>query len=312
MMSERLNDVHDDTEKPQASDECMDSPGVFLSARRQELGWSIEQIADQIKLAPRQVLAIEADDYAALPPMAVTRGFIRSYAKCLRVDATPLLVKLNTEVISNLNMSSLRRTIPVNFSEGRFPSMGSRSSVFSRWNFGVVFLIVLLLSALLAQRMGWLPDLSKITIASSINRNQSVQVDALPTLDKDAITLQSKVNKADAVNTSVLAQVPVLASKDADAFKDAVVATSIAPDAAAEKNQLVLRAREDSWIEIKRANKSIGFSRILKAGEVEKFEITEPVLLIIGNVAGVDVTLRGESLNTKAGINGNVARINLK
>jgi cytoskeletal protein RodZ len=67
------------------------SPGAKLAFARNDLGWTVEQVAAQLKLATRQIVALEADDYAALPEPAVVRGFIRAYAKLLKLDATPLV-----------------------------------------------------------------------------------------------------------------------------------------------------------------------------------------------------------------------------
>ena len=310
MMSEGFEEVIDESGLGQSQDNCIDSPGAFLSARRQLLGWSIEQVADQIKLAPRQVRAIESDDYPALPPMVVTRGFIRSYAKCLKVDATPLLAMIKPARASNIDEIPLRLAVPVNFSAGRFPSIRGGDRILSKWNLGVVFLIMLLLSALLAQKMEWLPDLSKMTITSSINQDQSISAKASTISENEVMVSPVDVGKVNVMLPPVVKQTPILESKNVSTVP--VTVTPVASNTVAEKNQLVLQAHEDSWIEIKRADKSIIFSRILKSGEVEGFKLSEPVLLTIGNVAGVDVTLRGEILNAKAGVNGNVAKINLK
>lgn len=310
-MTEQFNEINSDLDQSQSQENSINSPGAYLSARRKALGWSIEQVADQIKLAPRQVLAIECDDYLALPPMVVTRGFIRAYAKCLKVDVAPLMALLKPEVLPKIDAAPLRRAIPMNFSESRFPLMGSRNSVLSKWNVGVIFLILLLLSFLLAQRIGWLPDLSKVTVAASVIRDDSIPEKISSHAESSLTVLGPEVAKVNTVITPVLTQTPVSVLKGA-LHVPVVASPASSNNDAAGKNQLMLQAHGDSWIEIKRANKSIVFSRILKAGAIEKFEISEPVLLTIGNVAGVGVTFRGESLNTRAGNNGNVARINLK
>lgn len=73
------------------------SPGTQLATARNALGWSVEQVAAQLKLATRQIVALEADDYAALPEPAVVRGFIRAYAKLLKLDAAPLVALIALE-----------------------------------------------------------------------------------------------------------------------------------------------------------------------------------------------------------------------
>ena len=74
------------------------APGAKLATARTALGWSVDQVASQLKLAKRQVVAIEADDYASLPEPAVIRGFIRAYAKLLKLDVAPLLILINTYI----------------------------------------------------------------------------------------------------------------------------------------------------------------------------------------------------------------------
>ncbi len=73
------------------------SPGTKLASARNAMGWTVEQVAAQLKLATRQVVALEADDYAALPEPAVVRGFIRAYAKLLKLDAAPLVALISVD-----------------------------------------------------------------------------------------------------------------------------------------------------------------------------------------------------------------------
>ncbi len=56
---------------------------------RESKEWTIAYVASQLNLAPRQIHALETDNYAALPGLVSVRGFIRSYAKLLKIDAKP-------------------------------------------------------------------------------------------------------------------------------------------------------------------------------------------------------------------------------
>src|SRR5690606_35923620 len=67
------------------------SPGARLRVAREARGESVHEVAFAIKLSPRQVEALEKDDFAALPGMAFVRGFARNYARYLGLDAAPLL-----------------------------------------------------------------------------------------------------------------------------------------------------------------------------------------------------------------------------
>jgi len=111
-------------------------PGKTLQAQREAMGWSVEQVADQLKLAPRQVVALEAGDYAALPSPAVTRGFVRAYAKLLKIDAAPLvsMIEMNMPPEAqagavHASTATRREQRPASFSESRFPVGGKRTKV---------------------------------------------------------------------------------------------------------------------------------------------------------------------------------------
>jgi cytoskeleton protein RodZ len=62
------------------------SAGAQLQAARESVGLTIDDVAAKLKLSPRQVSAIEAEDWSALPERTFTRGFFRSYARLVGVD----------------------------------------------------------------------------------------------------------------------------------------------------------------------------------------------------------------------------------
>ena len=83
------------------------SVGHLLRAGRERMGWSIDDVVNRIKLAPRQIIALEADDFQSLPEIAFVRGFVRSYAKILQMDAQPLLDALSGGKVSQVKVDTL-------------------------------------------------------------------------------------------------------------------------------------------------------------------------------------------------------------
>lgn len=57
--------------------------GAALRAEREKRHLTIDDVAGQLKINPRLLLALEAGDATSLPHPAYTRGFIRSYASFL-------------------------------------------------------------------------------------------------------------------------------------------------------------------------------------------------------------------------------------
>ena len=73
------------------------STGAILAQAREAAGLSIEDVAVQLKLAPRQVVASERDDFASLPGRTFVRGFVRNYARLLKLDVDAALAALEDD-----------------------------------------------------------------------------------------------------------------------------------------------------------------------------------------------------------------------
>ncbi|WP_297389520.1 helix-turn-helix domain-containing protein [Acidiferrobacter sp.] len=69
-----------------ASGEAPVNPGARLRAARERAGWSVEQVAQRLRLSPSQIVAIESGRREDLPPAAYVRGYLRSYAQLLGLD----------------------------------------------------------------------------------------------------------------------------------------------------------------------------------------------------------------------------------
>ncbi len=68
--------------------------GLVMREARERLGMSVNDVAERIKFAPRQVEALESNDFAHLPQTTFLRGFVRSYARMLQLDEEALLASL--------------------------------------------------------------------------------------------------------------------------------------------------------------------------------------------------------------------------
>jgi cytoskeleton protein RodZ len=65
--------------------------GAALRDSREKQGLSVNDVATRLRLSVKQIQAIETDNFAALPEATIVRGFIRNYAKLLKMPAEPLL-----------------------------------------------------------------------------------------------------------------------------------------------------------------------------------------------------------------------------
>jgi len=133
------------------------TPGAQLAAQREALGLTVEQIADQLKLATRQVRALEAGDYDALPNMAVVRGFVRAYAKVVKLDAMPLVAMIEVVSPTSYEAAPPRKEAAPKFTESRFPSMTPRPTSSVGWLAGAAVAVALVAGGVYAYQRGMIP-----------------------------------------------------------------------------------------------------------------------------------------------------------
>ena len=129
----------------------MDTPDVFASAKkdpaapqnpaldvgkalreaREHLGMSVHDVAERIKFAPKQVEALEANDFSHLPQATFLRGFVRSYARVLHLDEVALIAALPAEPAKQVVAKSQGVTVA-------FPNIYSLRSINVLWLAGAL------------------------------------------------------------------------------------------------------------------------------------------------------------------------------
>ena len=267
-------------------------PGEVFVARREELRWSLEEAATRLKLTPRQVSALEANDFASLPGMASVRGFVRSYAKALELDPEPLLEMLAREPNPAHGPMVLRRPLPTKGFPGRPSSPPPRKSKWrKRIMIAVVFLAAGFTAGYEAYRLQWVH---------------------LPPVDDLSFDIQ--IPDLSAI-TGIVSGAPTQVASAADqpdeeaprAEKSASTVASASPAPA-----LQLKLSEDAWVEITTVSGNRIVSQLIKGGSSASFDITEPSVLVVGNASAVEARLRGQLLNLKAVARDNVSKLSIK
>lgn len=295
------------------------SPGARLAALREERGWTVEQVASQLNLAPRQILAIERDDYPALPGMAIVRGFVRAYAKLLRIDAAPLLADLGGEAVLVHDSLIPQKSLSTPFADSRMPSMTERPGVSSKWVVGAL-LLVLVGVGIWATRHGGEQLAAPEPASSAVKESAASMAGADENKPSPETKPEASANPpvdiaaptATVPETASQATAPTAQASPAPAVTATQPATSDTGPAAG-KDVLQLKVREESWVEIRRSgDNSVLLSRNVKPGETESVQVAEPVSVVIGNASGVDASLRGAPLDLKASSKNNVARLTVK
>ena len=69
--------------------------GALLKAKRTEKNIAIGEVAERLKFSAKQIESLESGDYKGLPEPIFVKGFIKTYARFLGLDADQIVALLN-------------------------------------------------------------------------------------------------------------------------------------------------------------------------------------------------------------------------
>jgi cytoskeleton protein RodZ len=119
--------------------------GAILAQAREAAGLSVQDVALQLRLAPRQVTAIERDDFASLPGRTFVRGFVRNYARLLKLDVDAILAALPGDGAAALDRPSLAATTRA---IGELPSERAARPGAAKWAIPLALIAIVAIAAL--------------------------------------------------------------------------------------------------------------------------------------------------------------------
>jgi cytoskeleton protein RodZ len=279
--------------------------GAVLRQARSERGMSVLEIAQNLKLTPRQVDAIENEQFDVLPGPAFVRGFVRNYARFLGLDPAPLLGALG-----GLMPPQAVSLTPVRNAEGEMPTrfgMAWRAS----WHW-VLLLVLMLGLAVAGGYGGWFepePSPSDATapevLASSVPDQPALVGPPLPEILDEGEKPQSTQHGTPAEQTDLPA--PAQAPTDN-------AAPPAEPDSGltvnAENPVFEFRFSGDSWVEVRQTSPTgrLLFSQMFSAGQTHRFQAPPPLAFVVGNARQVSLQQNGMPVDLETHTRVSVAR----
>lgn len=317
-----------------ANAEVQASPGIQLATARAEKGLSLEDVAQRMKYSPRQISALEQDDYSKLSGTTFVRGMIRSYAKLLDMDPAPLLSELERrEVPAQATVDLRTKRVP-------FPQDAPRS------NRLYLVLSVIFVIAAFAVVIEWqsgiswwrLPFLDRFYSASPAPTAPAVVAPALPPLDGSpsdpviAPASDSAVPTTTGVSVAPSASATVKATenrKESGVESSSLVANSIPSTAvpvnssgsagnrgsvgvASASAMIILQFQRDSWVQVRQTDGKILLSQMNRGGSEQQLDGRPPFDVVIGNAPGVRLVYKGQPFDLRPHYKVDVARLVLE
>lgn len=268
--------------------------GARLTWERERAGMTVTDIAARLRLHPKQVRALEAQDLAALPESAYVRGFVRSYARILGIDAVPLLADLDARAAPASGSVVDGMTGHSDYSPVRAAAQESASRRL------VIGLAVIGLVAL--GIIGWLATRER---ASPV----VVPAAAMPLPAAAATNLAGTARPTNEADSAV----PASNEKIADGEDSGAVVPPVEAVATQERAPLLkLTFRGPSWVEITDGTGRVMVSEHKGAGDELALDGRAPMSVVIGDATRVSAEVRGEQFGLNQVTRGNVARFTVK
>lgn len=273
------------------------SLGRMLREARLRLGLSVADVAGQIKFAHRQIEALEADDFRRLPEMPFVRGFVRSYAKMLHLDAQTLLAALPQIEIVATELEPVSVEVP-------FPVARSAQ----RQNM-ILLGAALLLAVLVVAFAVWHFTTPQFPTGTA-------RIETPVALPPETLIIPAQaVSELVEASSAASAVMPVLEATPPQVSQAAPQAQpKKSPAAPSQIAALRLAFDVESWAEIKDRNGIILSSQINPQGSELRLDGGAPFSLVIGQAASVRLYYKGKQIDLTRYISSisEVARLTLE
>ncbi len=276
------------------------SVGVALREAREKLGLSLADVANRLKFAPRQIEALEEDNFARLPEIAFVRGFVRSYAKLLHLDPVALLAALPRPAAqAELSAASMEKEV-------RFPS----AYAMRKQNY--IWLTAGLAVAVMLGLFVWLN--SSLPLAK-------VEKSALPVVTTQSVPVEILAEQTtvptppDAIATAP-ARMPLVGPPLPPAIQAAQpVVKAVPPESSTTPRKAApirLTFDQDSWVEVTDKDGISLMAQLNLSGTERYIRGNPPFSLKIGNASGVHLYYQGKAIDLAPYNRAEVAHLTLE
>ena len=265
------------------------SAGRWLAQARKDHHLSVTDVAAKLRLAPRQIEAIEADDYERLPGKTIVRGFVRNYARLLQLDPAQVVAAYDRTVPGG---DDQRISVPHQNVQISEVSSGHRNRMVLWLTLGLGILVVL----------GFLAWWREGGIATA------------PKPATSAVTIPEIADNApvaaDAPTPPLVFSEPAPATVGSDA--PSVASPTDPIPATTAENVVHLAFVGASRVEVRDAGGKVVWKKTNPAGSEQDITAPLPLSFTIGNAAKVKMTHNGEAFDLAPHISGSIARFKLE
>lgn len=259
-------------------------PGQVLREVREAQGLTLAEVSSALKFSTRQIEALENDDYQQLQGKTFLRGFVRAYARLLRLEAEPLLQMLGDD----FSPAPAQIVVPANMGETDPVPFYARHGR----KFGIAALLVLL-----AAGIAWYAGNEEGFL---LERHAQPTEVAIPIGQPNAEFSQAATG-------------PETAEPAAVSPSTAPAATAAVPEQPApEVPALVFEFSDYSWLEVKDASGQVLLIGEFPRGEKKTVTGKPPYQVWIGKASAIKLTYGERVIDVLPHARDDVARLTVE
>ena len=285
----------------------MESFGARLKREREKRKITLDEVSVATKIAPRFLVALEGDKFDQLPGGIFNKGFVRSYASHLGLDTTQTIadfVAASAPVVPEapLEGTPVLASLADHVPESRIKSKTATDGL--PWGIIAVALLVFAFGFALwgfHSREKSSPRFAAAVAASTAAvPGQVTTGPAAPApsaVEPEPVAKLAASETAASTSTSQAPEPPAGNSA-------AEVATSTPQESAdnAAEFQVLVKARQDSWVTITADGKKVVQDTLAAPGE-KSVAARNRVVIKTGNVGALDISFNGKKLASQGRVN---------
>ncbi|MCP3664009.1 MAG: helix-turn-helix domain-containing protein [Gammaproteobacteria bacterium] len=327
----------EETEAPLA----IDGPGVQLKALREAQHLDVSRIAVQLHLSEDTLNALERDRFDELPGAVFVQGYLRKYARLLGVSEAPIMEAYHqlmpeSKRTSSLKINKLKQDVGsgdlmvklvtwviiigllalvfiwwkgyLKWPDDTFVNGGNEPAeeISSEMDISVEPSLPPLPQ--LMPETGEEPDSEQQEQIQPAEERSEVEVAAepqaegslpLPVVSEQEVAIQPQPVEVEPIET---------VSSEPEGNEVSAPVVEVSEVTIDSKAETMITFQADSWVDIRDSAGDYKLLGIRKAGEIHRFGGKSPYTMILGNVAGVLLTLKGEVVDLVPYTRSNVAR----
>lgn len=287
--------------------------GELLHQGREARQLSLADVAQILKISPRQVEALERGNWSALPGQTFVRGFVRNYARLLQLDADALVLRLKEDEapeVPNIVMPQSSST------ELPQPGHGKRRDFAAI--IGAVLMVGVAVAAYFLVPADFWEKKPATEPAAQEEAAPVTAAEAQAQAADEAPATPAAAPAAPAVPASPAPSVPPAPEAAAAAATVAAAnpaAPAVAPlpsgPVAQGHGRFTLRFEQASWVEVKDKTGQIIYSQLSPAGSEREVDGVPPFAMVVGNASHVKLTYKGREIPLEPRSKDDVARVSL-